>query len=75
MDKLIFKVSLHMKRLLYAQLPEDSPPARDKFIKLPEVEVPFFDGNFLNWREFWKQFNISVHRQKKNCPTLQNWLI
>ena len=51
-DKLIFKVSLHMKRLLHAQFPMDSPPTTDELIKRPEIEVPIFDINFLNLWEF-----------------------
>ena len=51
MDKLIFKLGLHMKRLLHAQRPEDSPPTTDDVIKLAEIEAPLFDVDFLNWGE------------------------
>ena len=28
---------------------------------LPRIEIPTFDGNILNWRLFWEQFQAAVH--------------
>ena len=28
---------------------------------LPKLVIPTFDGNILNWRQFWEQFSVSVH--------------
>ena len=30
-------------------------------INLPRIEIPTFDGNILNWRLFWEQFQAAVH--------------
>ena len=30
-------------------------------MKLPKLDVPTFNGDILNWRTFWEQFQISVH--------------
>ena len=29
-------------------------------VKLPELEIPTFDGNRLQWREFWDFFHVRV---------------
>jgi len=29
--------------------------------KLPELKIPTFNGNFLNWLEFWDMFNCTVN--------------
>lgn len=34
-------------------------------VKLPKLDVPTFDGDILNWRQFWEQFSISVHGSKR----------
>ena len=30
-------------------------------IKLPNINVPTFDGDVLNQNSFWKQFNVAIH--------------
>ena len=30
-------------------------------VNLPRIEVPTFDGNILNWRLFWEQFDSAIH--------------
>ena len=30
-------------------------------VNLPQIEIPSFDGNILNWRSFWEQFQVAVH--------------
>ena len=30
-------------------------------VQLPKIEVPTFDGNLLNWRMFWEQFESTIH--------------
>ena len=37
-------------------------------VRLPKLAVPTFDGNILNWRQFWEQFCVSIH----NRPNLSN---
>ena len=42
-------------------------------IPMPELEIPFFDGNKINWREFWDIFQAMIDQNKqlsdmeKNC--------
>ena len=30
-------------------------------VKLPKIDVPHFNGNILNWRSFWEQFDVAIH--------------
>ena len=30
-------------------------------IKLPNLSIPKFDGDILNWRTFWEQLRVSIH--------------
>ena len=32
-------------------------------IKLPKLNLPSFDGNILNWQEFWDIFKSTIHEQ------------
>ena len=32
-------------------------------VRLPKLSVPTFDGNILNWRQFWDQFCVSIHNR------------
>ena len=32
------------------------------FVKLPELVIPIFDGNKLQWREFWDLFQVTVDK-------------
>ena len=32
---------------------------------MPEVSVPTFDGDVLNWAVFWEQFETAIHNNKK----------
>jgi hypothetical protein len=38
-------------------------PTGNHGVKLPKLDVPVFDGDLLNWRQFWEQFCISVHNR------------
>ena len=29
-------------------------------VKLPEIDMPTFDGNILNWGIFWEQFRATI---------------
>ena len=41
---------------------DPTPASGDpKGVKLPKLDVPVFNGNILNWRNFWEQFSVSVH--------------
>ena len=30
-------------------------------VNLPKIDIPTFDGNILNWRLFWEQFQAAVY--------------
>ena len=30
-------------------------------LKLPKLELKPFDGDIMNWKPFWEQFNASIH--------------
>ena len=63
-SQVIFDISLKIRRLLSC-----TPPAVQKDgIKLPKFEGPTFDGNIMNWRSFWEQYNVSIHSK----PQLSN---
>ena len=38
--------------------------AAEQKVKLPKIELKTFDGNILNWQQFWDQFESSVHTQR-----------
>jgi hypothetical protein len=63
--KQLFACSLAIKKLLFPTArPTDSvtPLTSDSTgVKLPKLDVPKFDGNILNWRVFWEQFEVSIH--------------
>ena len=60
MEKALFNNSLEIKRQLkdHVSTPTTS---ESKGVQLPKLDVPTFDGNILNWRSFWEQFQDSVH--------------
>ena len=41
-----------------------SPHIRTQKVLLPKIELPKFDGNIVNWKTFWDQFESSVHKQE-----------
>ena len=38
-------------------------------IPLPELEIPIFDGNKINWREFWDIFQTTKDQNKQLSDT------
>ena len=30
-------------------------------VHLPQIEIPTFDGNILNWQLLWEQFQAAFH--------------
>lgn len=66
LEKAIFECGLEIKKLLLPlRRSTDTSPAGSLAdgmrVKLPKLDVPKFDGNSVNWRSFWEQFNISIH--------------
>ena len=60
LKKLLFDCSYKIKKLL-GSLPTVTPVVDSKGVRLPKLDVPTFDGNILNWTQFWEQFSVSVH--------------
>lgn len=65
-EQLLFDCSLKVKELLAkSSIPTSSSstrtPSESTGLKLPKLDVPTFNGNILQWRNFWEQFVISVH--------------
>ena len=72
MNQAHFDTLLKIRYLLQRQ-PTDPLPSIDQGgVKLPQSGIPTFDGNIVNWRSFWKQYNMSVHRERqlKNAEKL-----
>ena len=32
-------------------------------LNLPKLDTPTFDGNIINWKQFWDQFVVAVHNK------------
>ena len=64
LDRLHFDCSLKAKKIRSSIAPSTPGPATcamdGKGVKLPTLDVPTFDGDMLNWNQFWEQFCVSV---------------
>ena len=61
LEKTLFNVSLWIERLLSDQAATPSTKVAKIGIKLPKMSVPTFDGNTLNWNNFWQHFDVAIH--------------
>ena len=41
-----------------------SPSLSAGATKPPQIDIPFFTGDILKWKEFWDMFEASVHKEK-----------
>ena len=41
--------------------PTSTPPTRFKTVQLPKIALPTFNGNLMEWTQFWGQFKQAVH--------------
>jgi hypothetical protein len=66
LEKVQFSCSLKTKKLLSSlSVGSTAAPVADgKGVRLPKIDVPTFDGDVLNWRQFWEQFSVSIHERK-----------
>ena len=66
LEKLQFGCSHKARQLIGSRKlgPTTTPAVEEKGVKLPKLDVPSFDGDVLNWRQFWEQFSVSVHDRK-----------
>ncbi len=67
---ILFDLSLAIKKLLRAHDPPSISSMPDPSeVKLSKLDVPTFDGNILNWKAFWEQFDVSVHSRTNLTDT------
>ena len=61
----MFECSHQIKKLLASRSPGTTAvtPPESSGVKLPKLDVPTFDGNILNWKQFWEQFTVFVHKR------------
>ena len=58
-----FALRVAIKRLLKT-IKVESAVDKDKGVsgvKLSKISVPTFDGKVLNWKNFWEQFDATIH--------------
>ena len=51
---------LEQHHQLLQQLEQQKQHDHSCSVKLPELEIPTFDGDILQWREFWDFFHVTV---------------
>ena len=56
-SKVIFDLGLKIRRLLHTPV----SVVHSEGVKLPKIDVPTFDGDIMDWRRFWEQYEISIH--------------
>lgn len=62
LELMVFDDSLKLKRMLSAlEKASASAEANRQGVKLPQIDVPVFNGNILHWKTFWEQFLVAVH--------------
>ena len=44
---------------------------RQKTVKLPELDIPTFDGEPTNWKSYWQQFEATIHKSTKLTDPLR----
>ena len=65
LEWLLRTLKADVKRLVGSK--EEKPPLSVRGgiglsgIQLPRIKVPTFNGNLLNWRIFWEQFDSAIH--------------
>ena len=67
-EKLIFDMSVTVKRLLYSPSTEalvpTTPETPTRGVNLPKIEIATFNGDLLSWQTFWEQFDVSIHSRR-----------
>ena len=73
----IFRVHEHIRDLLNSiamETPVQADPPREESkvpigLKLPKFCVPTFDGDMMNWSNFWDLFSVLIHDKKELSNT------
>lgn len=63
LEQEIFECDLLVKKLLVSSVNHTLSSDGSKGVKLPKIESPKFNGNIINWRSFWEQFEVSIHKR------------
>ena len=68
LERLLRALKTDVKRLVGRKEEKPNPPPAIGVmgmsgIQLPKIEVPTFDGDLLNWRYFWEQFENTIHNK------------
>ncbi len=69
LSEISFNYSVQLKKLFETHTAMRVVTSTDgdaRGARLPRLEVPMFDGNMLNWRNFWEQVSMSTH----SCSSL-----
>ena len=53
----------------YSNISGNRKQNKQCIIPLPELEIPIFDGNKINWREFWNIFQTTINQNKQLSDT------
>ena len=63
LEEALFELRVAIKRLLKKIKTESAVTKEPGLggVKLPKVSVPTFDGKVLNWKNFWEQFDATIH--------------
>ena len=60
-EKALFDCALDARKLRHSRDFSSTSLPDSRGVKLPKLDVPSFDGNMLNWRTFWEQYQVAVH--------------
>lgn len=68
-EKSLFDWALKIRKQLHDRAPTstDLSVPNTNGVKVPQLDVPTFDGNILGWKTFWEQFTFAVHG-RTNLP-------
>ena len=73
LEQLLYNLKINVDRLAGSK--EEKPPLMTtgvtemSSIRLPRIEIPAFNGNILNWRIFWEQFDSAIHSKNPTSLT------
>ncbi|KRY06605.1 hypothetical protein T12_5070, partial [Trichinella patagoniensis] len=65
--KRFLSLRANVESSMAAKEPMDSVSHEGRKVRLPRFELPKFDGDVTRFREFWDQFEASVHQQTDLC--------